>query len=213
MSSNIQIQKICELCGTEFTARTTVTRFCSHKCSSRAHKERIRQQKIQKSNAETVKIKNKEVDTIKAKEYLTVSEVAVLIGCSRRTTYRLVSNGTINATNLGERLSSNFKPRSKFFDTRDLLCIACYTGLRISDVLTLKWKNIQGNVIVTKMMKTGKEVTIPIGDRPKYVLDFRRKILDRHGIEIHPEKYVFNILNVNHEKDNREEVFKAMICH
>ena len=48
MGSNIYLQKICEQCGKEFTARTTVTRFCSHTCSSRAYKDRTRKDKVEK---------------------------------------------------------------------------------------------------------------------------------------------------------------------
>ena len=38
MSSNIQIQRVCEFCGNEFTARTTVTKLCSAKCRKANYK-------------------------------------------------------------------------------------------------------------------------------------------------------------------------------
>lgn len=101
MGSNIHLQKICERCGREFTARTTVTRFCSHTCSSRAYKDRIRKGTIEKIKAETIRIKTKEIGEIQARDVLTVSEVAALVGCSRRTAYRLTATGTI----LGQRLT------------------------------------------------------------------------------------------------------------
>ena len=53
MSSNIKIEKICEWCGNKFTAQTTVTRFCSKRCSEHSYKERMRQRKIALSNQET----------------------------------------------------------------------------------------------------------------------------------------------------------------
>ncbi len=53
MSSKIQIKRICEYCGNEFTAQTTVTRFCSHKCNSRAYKLKVKEMKVGKSNEET----------------------------------------------------------------------------------------------------------------------------------------------------------------
>lgn len=105
MSSNIQIQKVCELCGIEFTARKTTTRFCSHKCASRGYKQKVRDQKIKQTNNETIRIKTKDIECVKAKEFLTVSEVALLIGCSRRTAYRLVSKGNIGSINLSQRLT------------------------------------------------------------------------------------------------------------
>jgi len=105
MSSNIEIQRICQYCGKEFTARTTKTQYCSHACNSKAYKAKLKASKIEKSNTETVKTINKPIEVIKAKEFLTVKEVATLLGCSLRTTYRLVDNGTIKAVNLAERLT------------------------------------------------------------------------------------------------------------
>src|SRR5690554_4887431 len=81
MSSNIHVQRICQHCGTEFTARTTTTAYCSHRCNSAAYKQKIRSVKVQKSNAETRQIKTKPIEVLKAKEFLTVTEVSKLIGC------------------------------------------------------------------------------------------------------------------------------------
>ena len=105
MGSNIYLQKICEQCGKEFTARTTVTRFCSHTCSSRAYKDRTRKDKVEKIKTDTIRIKTKEIREIQARDVLTVSEVAALVGCSRRTAYRLAATGTIKSANLGQRLT------------------------------------------------------------------------------------------------------------
>jgi excisionase family DNA binding protein len=105
MSSNIEIQRICEHCGNEFTARTTVTKYCSQKCASRAYKARTRKKKIAKSEAETSRIKTLPIEQLKAKEFLTVSDTAALLGCSKRTVYRLIDNGTIKAVNLAERMT------------------------------------------------------------------------------------------------------------
>lgn len=105
MSSNIRVQRICEYCGDEFTAKTTVTRYCGDSCSKRAYKARIKEQKIQKSNLETTRVKAQPIESLKVKEFLTVREVAKLLGCSLRTAYRLIDNGTIQAVNLSERMT------------------------------------------------------------------------------------------------------------
>jgi excisionase family DNA binding protein len=105
MSSNIKVQRICQHCGTEFTARTTVTKFCSDKCSKAAYKDRIRAEKVQKSNTETKQIKTKPIDELKAKEFLTVRDIATLLNCSVRSVYYYIESGTIRATNLGQRIT------------------------------------------------------------------------------------------------------------
>ena len=73
MSSNIKIQRICQCCGREFTARTSVTKFCSLKCASKAYKAKLRNDKIEVSDKEVQLIKTKPVEILKAKEFLTVS--------------------------------------------------------------------------------------------------------------------------------------------
>lgn len=143
MSSNIKVQRICQHCGTEFTARTTVTKYCSHRCGSLANKALKRAEKVQKSNTETKQIKTKPIEELKAKEFLTVREVARLLNCSVRSAYYYIESGTIKAVNLGQRITrvkrseidklfeqpqpEQPKPEIKQFDITD-----CYT---INEVL------------------------------------------------------------------------------
>lgn len=103
MSSNIKVQRICQYCGKEFTARTTKTQFCGDNCAKRAYKARLRNAKIQVSNIETKKIKEKPITEIKSKEFLTIKDVAILLNCSTRTAYRLTKQGTIKSIRLTER--------------------------------------------------------------------------------------------------------------
>lgn len=57
MSSNIRIQRICQCCGKEFTARTTTTKTCSDNCAKMLYKQKRRDAKIESSNSETQRIK------------------------------------------------------------------------------------------------------------------------------------------------------------
>lgn len=103
MSSNIEVQRICQHCGIEFTARTTVTMYCSNKCSKAANKAKIRAAKIAVSNNETQRIKNKTIDELKAKPFLSIAEACKLIGISRRTIYRMIERGELIAGKAGTR--------------------------------------------------------------------------------------------------------------
>jgi excisionase family DNA binding protein len=105
MSTNIKVQRICQHCGNEFTARTTTTKYCSHKCNSAAYKAKIRAAKVEESNNKIQRTKTKTIEEIKAKEILNVRDVATLLGCSIRTAYRFIDNGTIKAVNLAERMT------------------------------------------------------------------------------------------------------------
>ncbi|AMQ57095.1 helix-turn-helix transcriptional regulator [Algoriphagus sanaruensis] len=118
MSSNISIQRICQYCGKEFTARTTVTKFCSLPCAGRAYKARKRVEKVDRSNSETLQLKIKPIAELQAKEILTVKELAQLLGCSTRTAYRLINNGQIRAINLSERLTRIHRSELDFIMNR-----------------------------------------------------------------------------------------------
>jgi excisionase family DNA binding protein len=108
MSSTIQVQKVCEFCGKEFTAQTTVTRFCGHGCASRSYKQRKRENKIGWAVEETNKqkvlsVSEVNLEAIKLKDFLSIKEAYTLLGLSERTFYRLLKTGTIPATKLGGR--------------------------------------------------------------------------------------------------------------
>jgi excisionase family DNA binding protein len=103
MSSNIQVQRICQHCGKEFIARTTTTAYCSHRCNSAAYKQKVRVEKVKKSNTETKRIKTKPIEELKTKEFLTVTDVSKLINCSRQNVYKLIKTGKLRATNILEK--------------------------------------------------------------------------------------------------------------
>jgi len=107
MSSNIRIRKKCQLCNSDFVAKTTVTKYCGDNCAKLAYKARKRAEKINKSKASPVKSQSKktELSDIQQKDYLTVKEASLLLGCSSKTIYRMVTKNTIQAINLGERMT------------------------------------------------------------------------------------------------------------
>ena len=100
MSSNIRLQKTCQHCGNRFTAKTTVTQFCSDTCAKRAYKQRKRDEKIEVAIKEETE-KAMYNPAISQKEFLTVDEACQLINASRWTIYRLIDKGELKAGKLG----------------------------------------------------------------------------------------------------------------
>jgi len=103
MSSNIKTQRICQYCGKEFIAKTTVTKYCSHACNSRAYKANVKNLKIQLSNTETQQIKVKPIEELNAKPFLSISESCQLLGVSRRTIYRMIERKNLTVVKIGSR--------------------------------------------------------------------------------------------------------------
>jgi len=116
MSSNIKIQKICEFCGNEFTARTLVTRFCSHKCNSRHYKQVTRDEKA-KALVKTDIVLEDPLDTLRSvsQEYFEVNEAAMLMRISRRTLYRLIALKKIKKKKMLSRTVITMSDIKSFF--------------------------------------------------------------------------------------------------
>ena len=104
MSSNIQIQRICEFCGNEFTARTTVTKYCSHPCASMAYKARTRNTKIKVSNIKMTQSVSIPIARLQAKDFLSIDDACKLLGVSRWTLSRAIKEKRLKAVNLGKRI-------------------------------------------------------------------------------------------------------------
>jgi excisionase family DNA binding protein len=103
MSSNIRVKRICEQCGNEFEARTTVTKTCSDACAKRAYKARQRAAKVGVSNEQTRQIIVKPIEDIRAKENLNIADASKLLGVSRWTIWRAIGSGNLHAIKLGRR--------------------------------------------------------------------------------------------------------------
>lgn len=105
MSSKIEIEKTCYYCKQKFIAKTLTTKYCSHKCNQRHYKQRKREEKINNFKEEQINKPNKQLIKIdlKNKEYLSITETALLIGISRRTVYRLISNKKLTSYKIGNR--------------------------------------------------------------------------------------------------------------
>lgn len=84
--------RICEQCGREFIAQKQTTRFCSTYCSSRARKNRLREERrLSVSSANDIK----EHERLRNKEVLSPSMAAVFLGVNRATVYRYINQGII----------------------------------------------------------------------------------------------------------------------
>lgn len=104
MSSNIIVKRICEYCHKEFDARTTTTRFCSHKCNSSNYKKQVRENKLKHVLQEFKEKKltpTFEINSIDVKPYLSIKDVCLLLNASDSTIRKLIKQGTIKTFQMG----------------------------------------------------------------------------------------------------------------
>ena len=116
MSSNIKVQRICQHCGNEFTAKTTVTKYCGDNCAKRAYKKRKKEEKIGASNKETIEIVAQPIRAIQEKDFLSLDEAAKLLSVSRTTLYRMRKDGAIQFAVIGKKKVISRKSIDQLFN-------------------------------------------------------------------------------------------------
>jgi excisionase family DNA binding protein len=105
MAKATEIEKVCEWCKQPFIAQKLTTRYCSHKCNSKAYKSAKREEKrktfkmiaIGTKRMQQIEALSEAYERIKDKEFLSVSETAILLGVGRTTIYRYLKNNTLKA--------------------------------------------------------------------------------------------------------------------
>jgi excisionase family DNA binding protein len=103
MSSNLSVNRVCEVCKMVFVAKTTVTKYCSTNCRKTKHREKGRELHNEKKKADAILIENHIFDDIKNKDFLTVKNAAQLLNMSAKTVYRLIEREAINSFQFSER--------------------------------------------------------------------------------------------------------------
>ena len=111
----MEIQKRCKYCGRSFIAHKMTTIYCSPSCNNKDYKRAIREKQIAEFMEEEKK-KTPKVDILGGKEFLTPTEGASLLGLSRATFYRYMSNGTIKAVQLRGKTIIRRKDIEQLFD-------------------------------------------------------------------------------------------------
>lgn len=122
MEEKGKILKVCEFCGDTFMAQKTTTRYCSHKCNSKAYKDNKRQMKMTAISyrvAQEIEMISDQYEKIKDKEYLSVSETAFLLSVGRTTIYRYIHAGELKAVQVGGKTFIRRKDIDDKFDAAD----------------------------------------------------------------------------------------------
>lgn len=107
------------------------------------------------------------------------------------------------------RMFKELTDKAKYDRTReiaDIFIFACFTGLRVSDLISLKWSevNMDGNMISHKQYKNHKRkaklLYIPLNDTSRKILE---KWKDKH------EEFVFGLLPSGYDLSNATDFKKV----
>jgi len=177
MASNIRLQRICEYCGNQFTARTTVTRYCSNECAKRGYKTIKRNEKIKASNSQTLQIISKPIEELKAREFLSIADTCMLLGISRRTFYRMLERGEIVAGKAGKRTIVRRSDIDSLFAAPLPVTLQESSGYKITDCYTLPEIREKYNISQSALFELIRRNNIPKVKRgifmcvPKKIID------------------------------------------
>lgn len=101
------------------------------------------------------------------------------------------------------------RPTNYLYDIRNIFLFEIYTGLRISDILTLKWKNFDGKRLHKTIKKTKKTIHLPLQDKAIELIEIRKRCVLRR-FEINPEDYIFPYLAYDYEQVPAKTIFTAI---
>ncbi|MFA7033704.1 MAG: helix-turn-helix domain-containing protein, partial [Bacteroidales bacterium] len=92
MEEKTTFRKICQHCGREFTAYTSVTAYCSTRCANLADKLKKRNERLRETQADVLEMQRL---ALLDKNYLTLSDAARLLQVSRNTLYRIIRDNKV----------------------------------------------------------------------------------------------------------------------
>ena len=92
MEEKTTFRKICQHCGREFTAYTSVTAYCSTRCANLADKLKKRNERLRETQNDVLEMQRL---ALLDKNYLTLSDAARLLQVSRNTLYRIIRDNKV----------------------------------------------------------------------------------------------------------------------
>jgi excisionase family DNA binding protein len=120
MDKEIKIKRKCLYCGNEFIAHKTTTKYCSHTCNQKHYKQIKRDEKVKKSNRNSLSEVKSTIEDINKKEFLSISEICFLFNVSRTTIWRLCKNKNLKAVKIGKQKFIRKEQINNFFLTEDI---------------------------------------------------------------------------------------------
>lgn len=103
----------------------------------------------------------------------------------------------------------SYRPAKYLYDIKSIFLFEVYTGLRISDILTLKWKHCDGKQICKTMKKTKKLIHLLLTNKAIELVETRKRCLLR-DYELNPEAYIFPYLELDYEQASQKMTFTAI---
>ncbi|MGN8072790.1 tyrosine-type recombinase/integrase [Mucilaginibacter sp. 22184] len=98
------------------------------------------------------------------------------------------------------------KDDTTIFHHRNVYIFSAYSaGIRISDLLTMRWKNFDGEHLFFTVRKNKEEISIKLPNKSLEILDYYRSLAELKSGKsyIEPENYIFPLLKISPKETDR----------
>lgn len=108
-------------------------------------------------------------------------------------------------------LKSKYTPGNKLYDARQIFIFESLTGIRIGDILKLKWRNYNRRRLDFVTTKTNTPQNLKLGDSAMDIIRIRiNSNKKKNKGKLNPNDYIFNILNVDVDKASEKDIVDAV---
>lgn len=128
---------------------------------------------------------------------------------------RLKSQKTFREFLLDEELSKiedlQLTPGSMMDHHRNLYVFSAYTGgIRISDLLMMRWRNFNGEHLYFQIRKTQEELSILLPEQSKQIIHYYKEIATKRQGVIHPDTFIFPLVKLQPKETDRKAIYKGI---
>lgn len=99
----------------------------------------------------------------------------------------------------------------KRYEVRQIFLFESLTGIRIGDILKLKWRIYRRRRLDFVTTKTDTPINLKLGDSVMEIIRVRiRRNKNKNNGELNPNDYIFNILNVDIDKASEKSIVDSV---
>jgi len=96
---------------------------------------------------------------------------------------------------------------------RNLYLFSAYAcGIRISDLLMMRWRNVSGDRLCFQIRKNKETLGIKMPPKALEILNFYRELAKKNHYhdELNPDGFIFPLLNLNPHETDRKRIHNAI---
>lgn len=117
----------------------------------------------------------------------------------------------LTTSELSRIMDLKYEGDDKKYDARQIFLFESLTGIRIGDILRLKWRNYRRRRLNFVTTKTDTPINLKLGESVMEIIRIRiRRNKIKNNGELNPNDYIFNILDVDIDKVSEKSIVDSV---